>query len=233
MKEQELDVLVYDKIKDIPPLPPLVIIFGRSGSGKHTYISEHLKSIYGYYIHDGNSDYTPEMKDNFRTKTLHSMEQRDEHARNMIRRITELQVNRPRVALVQSLVMERQRLILFEAFPDAKFFYAIAPKYVREFRVIERQGHHVKSDYAAKLEDVYEEPRLLPHSRLINDTPGPEKIADQLKSIFFGSFTDRLLARLRSDIDIPYNRVYKVELANLGISPSVSVVVSGRAFRSN
>jgi gluconate kinase len=162
----------------------LLILFGRPGAGKET-VAGVLREEHGYFFHNGDKDNTPAMRANLAENAMHTIPQRDEHARIMIERLHELRELHSRLALKQALVLERHRAMLHEAFPQATFLYVVSPEDKTEIRVAARaieRGHHVSPLYAARVGQIYEEPQL-PHIKIYNDVDGLGGIINQLNLI--------------------------------------------------
>lgn len=169
----------YPESQENPLNKNVIILFGKPGSGKN-FIGEIFEKEFGYHFYDATADLTPEMRENIKFGRLHSLDQRDEFAKNLIVRLTELKKNYEKIVFAQALVMERHRVMLHEAHPDAQLLLIESDDEILDSRASNRQGHILTGHYANQLGKIFE-PTNLPHWKIINNSEGLDGVRAQLQ----------------------------------------------------
>jgi gluconokinase len=167
--------------QELPSNKNRLILFGKPGSGKN-FIGTLLEREFNYYFYDATADLTPEMRHNIESGRLHTLEQRDEFAKRMIHSFALLKERYAKIAFAQALIMERHRVMLHEAHPEASFVYVEANENVIKSRVDTRPGHILTGNYANQLGSIFEPP-LLPHWTITNNG-GTDNLLAQLQVFF-------------------------------------------------
>lgn len=156
----------------------LIILFGLPGTGK-TYVGKIFEKYFDYYFYEGDNDLTLEMKASIKTKTVFTDQMRDVFFKKLIGNIQELTKKHKKLVVAQTFIKEKYRVNLIKKIPQTKFVLIETKKEIREKRLIERVDYPLDLEYARKMEDNFEEPRIN-HLVIVNNVNGIVNIQKQI-----------------------------------------------------
>lgn len=155
-------------IEQTPVEKPIIIfLFGLTGAGK-SKMGETIRDMYGFYLHEGDDDYTPALRENIRTGRVSTLEERDEYNAAIIERVKMLQKDHPRMVVAQMFPLNKHRAWLRANFPGAIFVWVKTPIELIDERLETRRGHTVDKSYAQRIRSSFELPDF-PHEEIEND----------------------------------------------------------------
>ncbi len=159
----------------------LIILFGLPGTGK-TFIGKVFEKYFDYYFYEGDRDLTREIKSAIKTKTVFTDQMRNVFFKILINKIHDLSTQHKKLVIAQTFIKEKYRVDLLNKIPEAKFILIETKKDIREKRLAERVDSPLDLEYARKMEENFEKPKII-HKVIINDQNGEENIKRQIKNI--------------------------------------------------
>ena len=155
----------------------LVILFGLPASGKN-YIGEIFKKDFGFFFYDADDDLTPQMKELFAQEKIIPDEILTEYVNHFIQRIKKLRKTNKKLVVSQCLSKDRNRKLILQHFPDAKFILVKARANIRSARSTSR-AHIVNENLAKKVTKIFERPKIQHYT--INNNKRRDQIKIQIK----------------------------------------------------
>jgi gluconate kinase len=160
--------------------PLLFVTFGLPGAGK-SYAARCFEP-FGFYYHDGDLDLPDVMRAAIAASQPIDDTMRDEFFRRLIASTESLHRQHPRMVVAQTFIKEKYRLLFLERFPAARFVLVEAQEAVREMRLAHRSHQPLNADYARRMTQIFDPPRI-PHSVLTNDVDGDESLKAQIAEL--------------------------------------------------
>lgn len=157
----------------------LIILFGLPGTGK-TFIGKVFEKYFDYYFYEGDRDLTREIKSAIKTKTVFTDQMRDVFFKILINKIHDLSTQHKKLVIAQTFIKEKYRVDLLNKIPEAKFILIETKKDIREKRLAERVDYPLDLEYARKMENNFDEPKVS-HSIITNDIDGAKNLQRQIE----------------------------------------------------
>ena len=157
----------------------LIVLFGYPGTGK-TYVGKMLEKYFGYYFYEGDNDLTPEMKEAIKVQKVFTDEMRDIYFKILISKIQDLGSRIKNLVVAQTFIKEKYRIDLINKIPETKFILIKTKESIRERRLKERSNYPLDEEYARKMCQNFEEPKIN-HQIIINNEDGEENIKKQIQ----------------------------------------------------
>jgi gluconate kinase len=159
----------------------LVVLFGLPGTGK-TFVGKVFEKYFNYYFYDGDNDLTPEMKKAIKTKTVFTDQMRDIFFKILINKIKVLSEKHTKLVVAQTFIKEKYRIDLLKKIPNAKFIFVETKIDIREKRLMERIDYPLDLEYARKMEENFDKPKIN-YLIIVNNKDGDEEIKNQISTV--------------------------------------------------
>ena len=157
----------------------LIILFGLPGTGK-TFVGNIFKKYFDYYFYDGDNDLTEEMKQAIKAQRVFTDQMRDVFFERLIDKIINLSTKHEKLVVAQTFIKEKYRTVLIKKIPETKFILIKTKKPVREKRLSKRIDCSLDLEYARKMEESFEKPKI-DHLIIVNDDDGEDNIKKQIQ----------------------------------------------------
>lgn len=158
-------------LETIPPLSPdprLVVLFGPPGSGK-TYLGQELAATHGYKALDGDTLFTPEIRNAFKAGRVPKNEEYIEFLDNLANTTQQLLLKHPKVVLSYAFRKDHQRWEFKDRLPLAQFVLVETPRAEQILNILGReQSPHTPSPEVAILAGESFDPITVPYVKWPN-----------------------------------------------------------------
>lgn len=165
----------------ISTMPPLVVTFGRPGSGK-TYVARYMTEM-GYTFHDGDDDLPEVMRLRINASQPIADDLRDEFFGRIEESTARLIHEHPNVVIAQTFIKEKYRRHFLDRFPAAQFILVETDDTIRRWRLAQRSNQPLAPEYVRKMDSLFEAP-LIPHWRILNNEQGDTHLRQQFANLF-------------------------------------------------
>ncbi len=159
----------------------LFVFFGLPGAGK-TFCAKVAEKYFSYQLYDGDTDLTQEMLKAIHAQATISDDMRDVFFENLTESAKDLLKRYEKIIIHQTFIKEKYREQFLKTIPQTQFVLIDSDFTIRERRLKERKDFPIDEDYARKMADIFDTPKIK-HLTLHNNFEGEEKIREQLNSI--------------------------------------------------
>ena len=159
----------------------VIVLFGLPGAGK-TFVGEVLKEDFGFYLYDGDSSLSEEMKLAIQQKEAITDEMRDVFFQDIIKTTRQLTAKYKKIVVAQTFIKEKYRTLFLQTIPEAKFILVQTSEKIREARLTQRKDYPLDVAYARKMSSNFDVPHIA-YTTIDNTSEGKENIQKQLQAL--------------------------------------------------
>jgi len=158
-----------------------LVIFGLPGAGK-SYLGNVLQKTFGFFHYDGDDALPVNMKEALLRGQRITDRQRSIFFNRLLQQVKKITTQYKYIAVSQTFIKERYRLLFAKHFPKITFLLVHANKSIREERLARREIFPLKKTYQHTMSLMFEPPRIA-HLIINNNAPGKKMLITQLQTI--------------------------------------------------
>ncbi len=157
------------------------VLFGLPGVGK-TYVGKVFEEEFGFYVHEADLDLPGEMRVRLEGGLPVTDEMRGEFFGRVVGSVRRLIEEHENVVVTQTFIRERYREFFLREVASARFVLVTADTDIREKRLGGRKEFPLDPEYARKMAEMFERPRIA-HKVIVNNVEGREEVLRQVREL--------------------------------------------------